>query len=71
MTRRGIVSGVDVPAANDGRIVGRDSFQPNMSFEPAKLPAVPAPKDARARTTQRTPRRIAERAADADTFCVI
>jgi hypothetical protein len=33
---------------NGGRIVGRDSFQPDMSFEEQPLPAVRAPKEARA-----------------------
>ena len=37
-----------VLAVNDGRIVGRDSFQPDMSFEPKSLPAVRAPREARA-----------------------
>jgi hypothetical protein len=41
--REGSVLGV-----NDGRIVGRDSFRPDMSFVQQPLPAVRAPKEARA-----------------------
>ena len=37
-----------VLAVNDGRIVGRDSFQPDMSFEPKPLPAARTPDEARA-----------------------
>jgi hypothetical protein len=33
---------------NGGRIVGRDSFRPDMSFEEQPLPAVRAPNEARA-----------------------
>jgi len=33
---------------NGGRIVGRDSFRPDMSFEEQSLPAVRAPHEARA-----------------------
>ncbi len=36
-----------VLAVNDGQIVGRDSFQPDMSYETRPLPAVRAPKEAR------------------------
>jgi glutamine phosphoribosylpyrophosphate amidotransferase len=32
---------------NGGRIVGRDSFQPDMSFEEQPQPAVPAPREGR------------------------
>jgi asparagine synthetase B (glutamine-hydrolysing) len=35
-------------AVNGGRIVGRDSFRPDMSFEGQPLPAVRAPNEARA-----------------------
>ena len=41
------VSEGSVLAVNDGRIVGRDSFQPDMSFEAKPRPAVRAPKEAR------------------------
>jgi len=37
-----------VLAVNGGRIVGRDSFRPDMSFEEQPLPAVRAPNEARA-----------------------
>jgi hypothetical protein len=37
-----------VLAVNDGRIVGRDSFRPDMSFEEQPLPAVRTPTEARA-----------------------
>jgi hypothetical protein len=33
---------------NGGRIVGRDSFRPDMSFEEQSLPPVRAPNEARA-----------------------
>ena len=36
-----------VLAVNDGRIVGRDSFRPDMSFEEQPLPAVRTPNEAR------------------------
>jgi len=36
-----------VLAVNDGRIVGRDSFRPDMSFEEQRLPAVRTPTEAR------------------------
>jgi glucosamine--fructose-6-phosphate aminotransferase (isomerizing) len=36
-----------VLAVNDGRIVGRDSFHPDMSFEEQPLPAVRTPIEAR------------------------
>jgi hypothetical protein len=35
-------------AVNDGRIVGRDSFRPDMSFDEQHLPAVRTPTEARA-----------------------
>jgi hypothetical protein len=35
-------------AVNGGRIVERDSFRPDMSFEGQPLPAVRAPNEARA-----------------------
>jgi hypothetical protein len=37
-----------VLAVTGGRIVGRDSFRPDMSFEEQPQPAVPAPNEARA-----------------------
>ena len=37
-----------VLAVNGGRIVGQDSFRPDMSFEAQPLPAVRAPNEARA-----------------------
>ena len=37
-----------VLVVNGGRIVGRDSFRPDMSFEEQHLPAVRAPNEARA-----------------------
>jgi asparagine synthetase B (glutamine-hydrolysing) len=37
-----------VLAVNDGRIVGQDSFRPDMSFEEQPLPAVRTPTEARA-----------------------
>jgi asparagine synthetase B (glutamine-hydrolysing) len=37
-----------VLAVNNGRIVGQDSFRPDMSFEEQPLPAVRTPTEARA-----------------------
>jgi hypothetical protein len=37
-----------VLAVNGGRVVGRDSFRPDTSFEGQRLPAVRAPNEARA-----------------------
>jgi hypothetical protein len=36
-----------VLVVNGGRIVGRDSFRPDMSFEEQPVPAVRAPNEAR------------------------
>jgi glutamine---fructose-6-phosphate transaminase (isomerizing) len=46
--RKREVSEGSVLAVNDGRIVGRNSFRPDMSFQEQPLPAVRTPTEARA-----------------------
>jgi glutamine phosphoribosylpyrophosphate amidotransferase len=46
--RKRAVGEGSVLAVNDGRIVGRDSFQPDMTYQAERMPAVRAPKEARA-----------------------